>query len=63
MELSQKALGGIKKLFLFWDRMNPQKAWMAELEVASFFYQLYRHRGSVFYNNYYYEKQQSDDHD
>ena len=36
MESSQKALSGIEKLFLVWVPMNPQKAWMTELEMASF---------------------------
>ena len=33
---SQKALGEIKKIFLFWHRMNPLKAWNVELEAGIF---------------------------
>ena len=31
---SKKALARIEKLFLFWDSMNPSKAWNAKLEAG-----------------------------
>ena len=34
MELSQKSLTGIEKLFLSWVPMNIQKDWKAKLESA-----------------------------
>ena len=45
------SLGVIKKIFLFWHRMNSSKAWSVELEVGIFWLSKNQYRQCAKYNS------------